>query len=292
MDVELTVLLSLLVAGISRAMIYFLLAAGLTLIFGVLEVVNFAHGAFYMLGVFLSYSLIVGLNLNFGVAFLFITFIMALIGGLTEYILFRRIYKAEHVMQLLLSFGVVYIISDVVRLKWGVIPKSIGTPSLFQGFINFHNIIITKYSLFILVLTVVIALLMFLVLYKTKTGAILRACALDPEMTRCRGIDVTRVFLLVFMTGVGLAGMAAVAAAPMVTGNLGMDAQMIIVAFSLVIIGGAGSIGGAFVAALIIGIVESLGTLVLPQFAEIFMYIIVVVCLLIRPSGLFGKRIG
>lgn len=292
MDVELTVLLSLLVAGISRAMIYFLLAAGLTLIFGVLEVVNFAHGAFYMLGVFLSYSFIVGLNFNFAIAFIFITFILALIGGLTEYILFRRIYKAEHVMQLLLSFGVVYIISDIVRLKWGVIPKSIGTPGIFQGFFNIHNIIITKYSFFILILTVLIALLMFYVLYKTKTGAILRACALDPEMTRCRGIDVTRVFLLVFMTGVGLAGMAAVAAAPMVTGNLGMDAQMIIVAFSLVIIGGAGSIGGAFVAALIIGIVESLGTLVLPQFAEIFMYIIVVVCLLIRPSGLFGKRVG
>jgi branched-chain amino acid transport system permease protein len=292
MDIQLTVVLSLLIAGISRAMIYFLLAAGLTLIFGVMDVINFAHGAFYMLGVFFCYTIIVGMDFGLGVAFLFVCFLLAVIGALTEYSLFRRIFRGEHVMQLLLSFGVVYIISDVVRMGWGVTPKSIGMPPLFRGIFNVQNVIMTKYSLFIVGITIFIALAMFLILYRTKMGAILRACAIDHEMTRCRGINVSRVFLLVFMAGVGLAGVAAAAAAPMVTANLGMDAQMIIVAFSVVIIGGAGSIGGAFVAALIIGIVESLGILILPQFAEAFMYLVVVVCLLFRPSGLFGKTTG
>jgi branched-subunit amino acid ABC-type transport system permease component len=133
---------------------------------------------------------------------------------------------------------------------------------------------------------------MFFILYKTKVGSIIRACTIDPEMTSCVGVNVSRVFLYVFMVGVGLAGLASVTASPIVTALLGMDAQMIIVAFSVVILGGVGSIGGAFIASLVIGIVEALGILILPQFAEAFLYIIVVISLLIRPSGLFGKLVG
>jgi branched-chain amino acid transport system permease protein len=290
MSLEPTVLASLIVAGISRGMIYFLLAAGLTLIFGVLRVVNFAHGAFYMLGMFLCYT--ITQQFSFWVAFLTVPLILGACGALTEFCLFRRVYKAEHAIQLLLSLGVIYIISDVVRLGWGVTPKSLGMVPSLQGSIRLGGVIVTKYNLFILGLTLLVAALMFLILYRTKIGSIVRACTIDYEMTECVGIDVSSVFLLVFMVGVAIAGIAAVTASPIATASLGVDVQMIIIAFSLVIIGGVGSIGGALVAALIIGIVESVGVLVLPEFAEIFMYAVVVISLFVRPTGLFGRVVG
>ena len=164
--------------------------------------------------------------------------------------------------------------------------------SIFAGFVSIQGILITKYNLFIMGVTLLIALIMFLILYRTKIGSIIRACTIDQEMTRCVGVDVSRVFLLVFMVGVGLAGVASAIAAPIVTGILGMDSQMIIVAFCVVILGGAGSIGGALIAALAIGVIESWGILILPEFAETFMYIIAAVTLFFRPSGLFGKLVG
>jgi branched-chain amino acid transport system permease protein len=290
MELEIGMVIGQIIDGISRGMIYFLLATGLTLIFGVLNVVNFAHGTFYMLGVFFSFSVIKTFNL--GAAFFIVPLGLALIGAFTEFSLFRRIYKAEHAMQLLLSMGITYIISDLVRLVWGVQPASVGMPILLKGFVNVGDLLITKYNLFIIGTTSLLALVMFFILYKTKVGSIIRACTIDPEMTSCVGVNVSRVFLYVFMVGVGLAGLASVTASPIVTALLGMDAQMIIVAFSVVILGGVGSIGGAFIASLVIGIVESLGILILPQFAEAFLYIIVVISLVIRPSGLFGKLVG
>lgn len=283
-----TMFLAAFIAGISRGMIYFLLAAGLTLIFGVLNVVNFAHGTFYMLGVFLCYE--ISKVFNLAVAFLLVPIILALIGGLSEFGLFRRIYKAEHVMQALLSVGVIYIISDIIRLLWGLTPKSVIMPRIFRGFVDILGLSITKYNLFIIGISLLIALLILTILYKTKTGSIIRACVMDHDMTSCVGINVPRVFLLVFMAGTALAGLASVIAAPIVSAVRGMDMQMIILAFCVVVIGGVGSISGALVAALIIGTVESLGILILPKFTEIFVYIIVVTSLFFRPSGLFGKR--
>ncbi len=290
MHLDLSGFASLFIAGISRGMIYFLLAAGLTLIFGTLNVVNFAHGGFYMLGVFLCYT--VAKSMNLGLAFLIVPVLLALMGGVAEFFLFRRIYKAEHVMQLLLSIGLTYIISDLVRISWGVAPLSLGMPRLFAGFFNLSGVIIPKYNVFIIAVTLLISLSMFLLLYRTKTGSIVRACTIDAEMTRGVGVDVSLVFLLVFMAGIGLAGLASVMATPIVTGMLGMDAQMIIVAFAVIVVGGVGSIGGALIGALIIGVIESLGIVILPNFAEAFIYIIAMISLFIRPTGLFGKKMG
>lgn len=288
MKLDLTLLISLLVAGISRGMIYFLLSAGLTLIFGVLNVINFAHGAFYMLGVFFCYNIAKGLN--FWVALIIVPIVMAIIGAMTEFFLFRRIYKATHVMQLLLSVGVVMIITDIIRLVWGVTPKSGMMPNILKGFIDIMGLTIPKYSLFIIGVTSFIALIILLILYRTKIGSVVRACVIDNEMTSYAGINVSLVYLLVFMAGVGLAGLASVMASPIVTASLGMDAQIIIIAFCVVLIGGAGSIGGALVAALIVGVVESLGIIILPGLSEVFIYITVVVVLTFRPSGLFGLK--
>lgn len=285
-----TVLIGTIVAGISRGMIYFLLAAGLTLVFGVLNVVNFSHGTFYMLGVFICYT--IGKSLGFGFIYLVVPIILIIVGAITEFLLFRRIYKAEHAMQLLLSTGVSFILSDLVRLEWGVSPKSLGMTPLFRGFYNIGGVIVTKYNLVIIAATLMLALFMFLILFRTRIGSVIRACTIDHEMTMCVGVNVSNVFLIVFSAGVGLAGIAAAVAAPNVSGILGMDAQMILVAFSVVIVGGVGSVGGTLIAALMLGIMECLGILLLPDFAEVFMYIIVVAVLFWRPSGLFGKLVS
>lgn len=291
MSGDISVWISLLVAGLSRAMIYFLLAAGLTLIFGVLQVINFAHGAFYMLGVFLCYSFVK--SGNFALAFLAVPLILGIfLGGLTEKYLFRRIYKAEHVMQLLLSFGVIYLVSDAVRIVWGVKPYSVGMPEIFSGVYNLAGVIISKYNLVIMGVSILTAIVMFAILYKTKIGSIIRACTFSREMTMCAGVNVPRVFSFVFMAGIGLAGLASVTAAPIVTGMLGMDVQMVMIVFAIVIIGGAGSIGGALLASTMIGVAEALAVPILPEFAEVLMYVVVAIVLLFRPQGLYGKSAG
>lgn len=286
MDINVSLLTSLLVSGIARGMIYFLLSCGLTIIFGVLGVVNFAHGAFYMLAFYLTFTLTNAVG--FWSSLILVPILMAMVGAIAEVVLFRRIYKAGHVLQLLLSVGVIYIISDIIRLVWGLEPINGEMPALFTGRIELFGLVMSKYSLFIIGMSSLIAIVLTLMLYKSKLGSIIRACVFDEEMTRGLGINVSRVFLLVFMGGIGLAAIAAVIAFPFTSGSLGMDSQMIIIAFCVAIIGGVGSVGGALIAALIIGVVESLGILVLPQYADSFIYIIVVAVLFIRPQGLFS----
>jgi branched-chain amino acid transport system permease protein len=171
---------------------------------------------------------------------------------------------------------------------WGLDPKNGEMPAVFRGRVEIFGLGMSKYNLFIIGISALIAIVLILVLYKTKLGSIIRACVFDEEMTRGVGINVSRVFLLVFMGGIALAAVAAVIAFPITSGSLGMDAQMIIIAFCVAIIGGVGSIGGALISALIIGIVESLGILILPQYADSFIYLIVVAVLFIRPQGLFS----
>ncbi len=286
MDIDLSLFISLVASGIARGMIYFLLSCGLTIIFGVLGVVNFAHGAFYMVAFYLTFSMAGAVG--FWPSLILVPAAMALIGAVAEMGLFRRIYKAGHVLQLLLSVGVIHIISDLVRLVWGLDPKNGDMPALFTGRVELFGIGMSKYNLFIIGISAVIAVVLILMLYKTKLGSVIRACVFDEEMTRGVGINVSRVFLFVFMGGIALAAIAAVIAFPITSGSLGMDAQMIIIAFCVAIIGGVGSIGGALISALLIGVVESLGILILPQYADSFIYLIVVAVLFIRPQGLFS----
>ncbi len=286
MDIDLSLFISLVASGIARGMIYFLLSCGLTIIFGVLGVVNFAHGAFYMVAFYLTFSMAAAVG--FWPSLILVPAAMAIIGAVAEMGLFRRIYKAGHVLQLLLSVGVIHIISDIVRLAWGLDPKNGDMPALLTGRVELFGIGMSKYNLFIIGISALIAVALMLILYRTKLGSVIRACVFDEEMTRGVGINVSRVFLLVFMGGIALAAIAAVIAFPITSGSLGMDAQMIIIAFCVAIIGGVGSIGGALISALIIAIVESLGILILPQYADSFIYLIVVAVLFVRPQGLFS----
>lgn len=270
----------------ARGMIYFLLSCGLTIIFGVMGVVNFAHGAFYMLAFYITYT--IANAIGFWAALIVVPLMMLVIGAIVEKGMFRRVYKSGHVFQLLLSVGIIYIISDIVRLLWGLEPKNGDIPALFAGRIELFGLAISKYNLFIIGISSLIAIILILYLYKSRIGSIIRACVFDAEMTSGLGINVSNVFLFVFMLGIGLAAVAAAVAYPITSGSLGMDSQMIIIAFCVTIIGGVGSIGGALLAALVIAVVESLGILILPQYADTFIYCIVIAVLFIRPQGLFS----
>jgi branched-chain amino acid transport system permease protein len=286
MEINVSLLASLVVSGMARGMIYFLLSCGLTIIFGVMGVVNFAHGAFYMLAFYITYT--IANAIGFWSALIVVPLIMLVIGAIVEKGMFQRVYKEGHIFQLLLSVGIIYIISDIVRLLWGLEPKNGDIPALFAGRIELFGVAVSKYNLFIIGISSLIAVILILYLYKSKIGSIIRACVFDAEMTSGLGINVSNVFLLVFMMGIGLAAVAAAVAYPITSGSLGMDSQMIIIAFCVTVIGGVGSIGGALLAALVIAVVESLGILILPQYADTFIYCIVIAVLFIRPQGLFS----
>lgn len=286
MEINASLLASLITSGVARGMIYFLLSCGLTIIFGVMGVVNFAHGAFYMLAFYIAFT--VANAIGFWSALIVVPILMCMIGAMVEKGLFQRVYKTGHVFQLLLSVGIIYIISDIVRLIWGLEPKNGDIPMILMGRIDLLGIAISKYNLFIIGISSLIAVILILYLYKSKIGSIVRACVFDAEMTRGVGINVTNVFTFVFMLGIGLAAIAAVVAYPITSGSLGMDSQMVIIAFCVTVIGGVGSIGGALIASLTIAVLESLGILILPQYADTFIYIIVVAVLFLRPQGLFN----
>jgi len=259
MDLNFSLLGAQAVAGLTRGMLYYLLASGLTLIFGVLGIINFAHGTFYMIAVFLTITLAV--HTNYWIAAILAPVILSLIGGICEFFLLRRIYKAHHLLQLLLTFALVFI--GGIRLPFSY--------------------------LFMISVSAATGIALWLILYKTKWGTIIRACTIDSEVADTLGINVRMLFTLVFMLGIYLAGIGGVVAAPVIGAVSGMDMEIIILCFAVAIVGGVGSLRGALLGALIIGLVESFGLLVLPQFAIAFIFGVMTIVLILRPRGLLGR---
>ena len=288
MDYYLTLIASQAVAGLTRGMLYYLLASGLTLTFGVLGIVNFAHGTFYMIAMFLCITL--AKVLDYWVAVLVAPVLVALAGALFEIFLLRRIYKAHHLLQILLTFGLVYIGVDLVKLAWGTYPKSLPMIEMLQGGVFIKGIRVSYNSMYIVAASAACALGLWRLLYKTKFGTIIRACTMDAEIAEALGINVRTLFTLVFMLGVWLAGIAGVVAAPLTGAVVGMDMDIIVICFAIIIIGGVGSLKGALVGALTIGLVESFGLLIVPQYAIAFAFCVMAIVLIFRPWGLFGKR--
>jgi branched-subunit amino acid ABC-type transport system permease component len=207
------------IAGLARGMLYFLVASGLTLVFGVLGIVNFAHGAMYMLGAFLCYSLMKTFVLlgefNYWATLIVAPIVVAIFAGIIERIALRRIYGAEHVYHLLLTWGFVYIISDLSKIFWGTMPVIIRKPSLVMGSVSFWGATVPGHYIFIVILSIAVGLGLWFFLYGTKYGNLIRAAAEDPEMTRALGINCDRLYLAVFMIGCWLAGIGGVAGATM-----------------------------------------------------------------------------
>lgn len=278
--------------GLTRSMLLFLVASGLTLILGVMGVANFAHGSLYMLGAYGSFALgtlLGGTPSSFFLAVAVVPLGIALVGGIVELLLLRRIYRAEGVMQILLTYAVVLIVADFVRLIWGPETRGVPKPTSLAGAVTLFGSVYPSYNLLILILGPLLALGLWVLLYQTAFGRAVRATALDREMANALGINVPMLFTLVFMLGAWLAGLAGVLAAPIGAITPTMDLSIIVESFVVVVIGGLGSFWGALLGALIVGVVQAFGVLIIPRMALISIFVIMALVLILRPWGLLGS---
>jgi len=285
-------ILTQLIVGLSRTMILFIVSSGMSLILGVLRIPNVAHGSFYMIGAFLSYTITSFLgegSYSFWLGITLAPIIVGLIGFFLERGFFSYLYEREHLMLLLLTFGFASILGDLVKLTWGAEYRTMNTPAFLQGSADFFGLPIPNYNLFLLLIGPVIAIILWFIFNKTKFGKIARAAAVDKEMVSAVGINVNLIFSLTFVFGCLLAGLGGALIAPIVNISLGMDHSLIMEVFLIVIIGGLGNIWGALLGSLIFGITQSFGILIWPQFGIIFPYLAVVIVLLIRPRGLLSS---
>ena len=281
-------LITQLFMGLQIGMVYVLLAIGLSLIFGLMTVVNFAHGAFFMFGAYMGLFML-GLSGNFWVAMVFVPLATGLLGLGVERISIRPLYGRDLIYPLLLTFGLSFVMVESVRLIWGTIGQSFDTPSALVGPINLGFAMFPRYRLFVIVATAIIVFLLWLFLEKTNLGLIIRAGTRDSVMVRVLGIDVSKVWFLVFGIGTGLAGIAGILAAPMRGVHPDMGISMLIECFVVVVVGGMGSLYGAVIAGILIGEVVSITTLFYPMMGEVAIFIFMAIILLVRPSGLFGE---
>ena len=275
--------------ALALAGLLFLVSAGLSLVFGILRVVNFAHGVFYMLGAYLGYTT-VAVTGWFWPALLVVPPIVGLVGALLEASTLRFIYRRPPIYQLLLTFGFALILEESVRVLYGNTAKGIEPPQLLQGVVALGSNVYPRYRLFLVVLGLVVGGVVWLLLQKTRAGLVIRAVAQNSEMADCLGADVARVRTLVFGAACALAGLGGVAAAPMTTAYLGMGIGVIVDAFVVVVIGGLGSIGGSMVGSLIVGAAQTWGAFYLPETAMVIMYAVMGAILVFRPWGLFGEE--
>ena len=277
-----------LVAGIALGAIYALLAIGLSLIFGMLTVVNFAHGAFFMVGAFLGVYFL-GVTGSFWFSLLLVPLATALIGLVTERFLVRPLYGRGIDYPLLLTFGLSYVLVDAMRFAFGIEGVTSSTPAALRGATDLGFGFFPTYRLFLILATAVVIGALWLFIEKTRYGLIIRAGARDPEIVRVLGIDVGRVWLLVFCIGTGIAGLAGALAAPTRAVNPEMGIAVLAESFVVTVVGGMGSLPGAVVAGLLVGIVVSLTSLFAPEYAELSIFVLMAVVLLVRPQGFFGK---
>ena len=286
--ITLSSLLQQILVGLSRTTILFIVASGLSLVLGVLRIPNLAHGSFYMIGAFLTYSVatVVGGKAGFWVALVAAPVGVALISLVIERGLFRHLYDREHLMLLLFTFSFTLVFGDIVKIIWGSDFRSISVPAVFQGSLSIFGLPLPRYNVFLLIIGPLVALGLWVLTQKTKIGKIARAAAVDREMVGAVGINVSLVFSAVFVIGCFLAGLGGALVAPTQNITQGMDHSIIMEAFLIVIVGGLGNIWGALLGALIFGLTDAVGILLWPQFAIVFPYAVVVIILMISPKGL------
>jgi len=275
--------------GLSLGMLYVLLALGLSIVFGLLTVVNFAHGAMYMWGAYAGVSTM-AITGNFWLALIAAPLVMGLYGLLVERTLIRPLYGRDINYPLLLTFGLQFIMIEIVRIFWGTSDYPFAAPESLSLPLNVFDVFFfPSYRLFVIGLTLVICVVLWFFLEKTNLGLIIRAGTRDPLMVRALGIDMSRIWWVVFGIGSALAGLAGVLAAPIRSVFPEMGVAMLVECFVVVVVGGMGSLKGAILAGIIMGEASSLTTLFYPQMADIVIFLVMAVVLLIRPSGLFGK---
>jgi branched-chain amino acid transport system permease protein len=274
--------------GIGIGMLYFLLAVGLSIIFGLLRFVNFAHGAFYLLGAYFCYQA-VAWGLDFWLSLLVVPLVVAALAWLAERTLLRRVYDQAHEFHILVTVGLALVLQEIVILAWGPLGDNVATPTLLQGVVMWGGFIYPKYRLFVIGFTAVFALLLWWLLEGTRLGSAVRAGSESTEMVSLLGINVFRVFGLVFALGAGTAALAGALAAPIRGVDPFMGLEALGVAFVIVVVGGMGSFAGALVGGLLIGIVQSVMSTLWPEGARLMIYVAMAAVLLLRPHGLLGR---
>jgi branched-chain amino acid transport system permease protein len=275
--------------ALSQAALLFFLGVGLTLIFGIMRIVNFAHGTFYMLGAFIGFTAgrITG---SFWAALIVAPVVGGAIGAAFEVGLLRRLYKRDASAFLMVTFGLTLVLEEIIRLTWGVQPLEVPLPPVFSGIVFLFDEPFPVYRLFLAGAGAVVAIAIWQFLERTRLGLLIRATSQNAEMVHALGVDVNLVRSAIFGIGCGLAALGGVLAAPLVTASVGMGANAIIDAFVIVIIGGMGSFLGSLIAAVLVAFVQVFGNYYFPDFALAAMYLLMLLVLVIRPGGLLGKE--
>ena len=284
-------LISQTAGGLKIGMLLFLVASGLTLVFGVLGVINFAHGALYMLGAYFSWQ-VMSLTGHFGLAVISGAIGVGIFGLLFERLLINKVYNADLLVQILLCYSVILILDDLVMIIWGdEFLSGIGVPEVFQVPPLFiFDAIIPPFHIAIIVISMIVALLLWMIMTKTKFGKLIRATAVNPRMLEALGVNTNFIKAGVFMLGSFLAGLGGALAASLGSVVSGMGNSIIIESFIVTVIGGMGSISGAFLASIIIGMARSFGAVAMPLFTDGIMFLIMVLVLVMKPEGLMGKK--
>ncbi|HUI94728.1 MAG TPA: branched-chain amino acid ABC transporter permease [Xanthobacteraceae bacterium] len=285
-----TALFGQLLIGLINGSFYALLSLGLAVIFGMLNIINFAHGAQYMMGAFAAFLLLQALNVNYFAALILAPIIVGAIGMLIERLFLQWLYRLDHLYGLLLTFGLVLIIEGIFRHLYGSSGQPYEVPDLLKGGRNLGFMFLPNYRAWVIAVSLVVCLGTWFVIERTRLGAYLRAATENPTLVRAFGINVPRMITLTYGFGVGLAALAGVLAAPIYNVSPQMGSDLIVVVFAVVVIGGMGSIMGAILTGFGLGIIEGLTKVFWPEASNTVIFVIMAIVLLIRPAGLFGRR--
>jgi branched-chain amino acid transport system permease protein len=288
--IPLQAFLGQLLLGLVNGSFYAILSLGLEVIFGLLNVINFAHGALYMFGAFLAWMGMTYFGLNYWAMLALAPVIVGLFGILIEKFLLKHLYKLDHLYGLLLTFGITLLMEGLFRSFYGVSGQPYSTPEALRGATNLGFMVLPNYRAWVVVASVVVCLLTWYVIERTRLGALLRAGTENPRLVEAFGVNVPLMITLTYAFGVALAGFAGVLAAPILQISPLMGSNLIIVVFAVVVIGGMGSILGAIVTGLALGLIEGLTKVFWPEASSTVVFIIMAIVLLLRPAGLFGKE--
>jgi branched-chain amino acid transport system permease protein len=285
-------LLGQLVLGLVNGSFYAILSLGLAVIFGMLNIVNFAHGAFFMLGAYLAWLALDNLGIGYWWALLLVPMMMAIVGACIERGLLRRLYELDHLYGLLLTFGVAIVIEGIFRDQFGVSGQSYSVPAQLRGAIDLGFMRLPNYRVYVVVASLFVCLVTWLCLERTKIGSVLRAATENATLVQAFGVNVPLLFTATYAFGAALAGFAGVLAAPIVQINPLMGSNIVVVVFAVVVIGGMGSILGSIITGVSLGVIEGLTKVFYAEASSTVVFLIMAIVLMIKPNGLFGKGVA
>ncbi|MBE7939844.1 MULTISPECIES: branched-chain amino acid ABC transporter permease [Ramlibacter] len=288
--IPLQAFLGQLILGLVNGAFYAMLSLGLAVIFGLLDIVNFAHGALYMVGAFAAWIMLDKLGVNFWLALVLAPLVVGVLGVVIERTLLKRLYGLDPLYGLLLTFGLAQILEGVFRDQYGVSGQSYPVPDLLSGATNLGFMILPNYRAFVVLASLVVCLFTWFIIERTRLGAYLRAGTENARLVQAFGVNVPLMVMLTYAAGAALAGLAGVLAAPIIQVTPLMGSNLIVVVFAVVVIGGMGSIMGSILTGLILGLIEGLTRVFYPEASSVVVFVIMVIVLIFRPAGLFGKE--